>query len=104
MPLGGAACTPPFGQTAACLRPCAPHAWRCSRHTRDGPTPTPVRLPRLRRAAGVPWEQSARGFTGKIVHHEEVARVKALQLAVDAAVVELEKSMDDAPEGSDAPK
>lgn len=30
--------------------------------------------------AAVPWEKMSTGFTGKIVHHEETARLKALQV------------------------
>lgn len=52
----------------------------------------------------VPWEKSGKPFTGKIVHHEEVSRLRQLEAAVDAAVVEIEKSIDEAPDGGEAPK
>lgn len=52
----------------------------------------------------VPWEKSGKPFTGKIVHHEEVSRLRQLEVAVDAAVVEIQKSMDEAPEDGEAPK
>jgi len=52
-------------------------------------------------ADNVPWQGQA--FSGKIVHHEETARLKALQQVVDSAVKEIEGSMDQAPgEGEDA--
>jgi len=28
----------------------------------------------------VPWEKSGKPFTGKIVHHEEVSRLRALEV------------------------
>lgn len=49
-------------------------------------------------ATDVPWEASSQSFQGKIVHHEETARLKALQLAVDSAVKEIEGSIDQAPD------
>lgn len=132
---------------------------RLARHARgaasfgEPPAPPPP--------AAVPWEKGSPGFAGKIVHHEETARLKALQvgaasfsfdpldarppaglhcpaappckggiisssslsakpspilltslslspplpqLAVDSAVSELEKSIDEAPEGGEVPK
>ncbi|PSC68423.1 serine threonine [Micractinium conductrix] len=48
----------------------------------------------------VPWKGQA--FQGSIVHHEETARLKALEVAVDSVVKQIEKSMDEAPtEGDD---
>ncbi|KAI7838694.1 hypothetical protein COHA_007494 [Chlorella ohadii] len=52
----------------------------------------------------VPWEKSGKPFTGKIVHHEEVSRLRALEAAVDAAVADIQKSIDEAPEGGETPK
>lgn len=48
--------------------------------------------------ADVPWESSSQSFTGKIVHHEETARLQALKQAVDSAVKQIESSIDEAPE------
>lgn len=49
----------------------------------------------------MPWETGSQAFFGKIVHHEETARLKALQKAVDAAAKDIEQSMDQAPEDAD---
>ena len=43
----------------------------------------------------MPWEASSGTFTGRITHHEEAARIRALQREVDAAVAEIESSMDE---------
>ncbi|KAL4447476.1 hypothetical protein ABPG75_004695 [Micractinium tetrahymenae] len=52
-------------------------------------------------ADNVPWEAGSQAFTGKILHHEESARLKALQKAVDSAAKDIEKGMDQAPEEAD---
>lgn len=53
-------------------------------------------------ADNVPWESSSQSFTGKIVHHEETARLQALKQAVDSAVKQIESSIDEAPEDEPA--
>ncbi|KAL4856753.1 hypothetical protein ACK3TF_002825 [Chlorella vulgaris] len=45
----------------------------------------------------VPWEQSSQGFSGKIVHHEEAARLKALKEVLASELKQIESSMDEAP-------
>jgi hypothetical protein len=45
----------------------------------------------------VPWEQSSQGFAGKIVHHEEAARLKALKEVLASELKQIESSMDEAP-------
>lgn len=51
----------------------------------------------------VPWERVAEPFAGKINHHEEVSRVRALAAEVRAAVSHLEGSVDELPAEADGP-
>jgi hypothetical protein len=37
--------------------------------------------------AAVPWEKSGKPFTGKIVHHEEVSRLRLLEVRLPALVL-----------------
>ena len=53
----------------------------------------------LRDETNVPWDSISQPFVGKIKHHEEVERMEILASQVQAAIFELERSIDELPEG-----